>query len=118
MPLRRRTLRSRLVVLSIYILISIRRRARLRTKTVLTTRFSSQLSKLDFCRICCWYPLTPSYSFLLLSVSTDTFLRSPIPNCTFPYPLIPIYLFRSFSPSSSIFLSTLISRPTPEGTTF
>lgn len=93
MPLRRRTLRSRPIVFSLYILIYIRRRARLRTKTVLTTRFFSQLSKLDFGKICCWYISVPSCYFLLLLTSFSTHLHLLISIYTYPYFSLLIVVF-------------------------
>ena len=79
MPLRRRTLRSGLPLYT-YIYTSTRS-STYENRTDYT--IPSQLSKLDFCRICCWYisvhtythlyTLTPSYSFLFLSVPSYIF---------------------------------------------
>lgn len=111
MSLRRRTLRSRLVVLSIYILISIRRRARLRTKTVLTTRFPSQLSKLDFCRICCWYTFTHTYTFLFLSTHTYTHLFLLTPFHSFlSLPTLPISFLPQVLPFCLLLYLDLLPR--------
>lgn len=95
MPLRRRTLRSRLVVLSIYILIYIRRRARLRTKTVLTTRFPhscQNLTSVGFVAGTFLFLLTPSYSFQYTLTPTYIFTYLPIFSVVFPPKSLPFCL--------------------------